>query len=150
MKKQMQEEVTEVVDVIVELKKQVNRKADWEARLVAVNELAKLKTDEAMNILQFVAKSEPVTTVRETAVKAIKKSGGTAPSYEAPKYGLFKDLRKVFLRIKKSLPKDHSYEDFKVKLEKMRSDIFNTYQGEEGKNFDAWLKDMWETTKTQR
>ena len=54
------------------------------------------------------------------------------------------------MRIKKSLPKDHTYEDFKVKLEKMRIDIYNTYEGEKGEAFDSWLKDMWETTTSQR
>jgi hypothetical protein len=132
------------------LKKDVNRTADWELRLQAVQALAKIKSDEAMSILNFVAKNEHVSTVRDAAVKAIKKAGGTAPSYELPKYGLFKDMRKVLLRIKKSLPKDHTYEDFKVKLEKMRIDIYNTYEGEKGANFDAWLKDMWETTVPQK
>ena len=132
------------------LKKDVNRTADWELRLQAVQALAKIKSDEAMSILNFVAKNEHVSTVRDAAVKAIKKAGGTAPSYELPKYGLFKDMRKVFLRIKKSLPKDHTYEDFKVKLEKMRIDIYNTYEGEKGASFDAWLKDMWETTVPQK
>ena len=133
-----------------ELKKEVNRTADWEARLAAVQELSKIKEDEAIKILQYVAKADHVTKVREAAAKALKKNGKSVPSYELPKYGLFKDLRKVFLRIKKSLPKDHTYEDFKVKLEKMRIDIYNTYEGEKGPEFDAWLKDMWETTVSQR
>jgi HEAT repeat protein len=132
------------------LKKAVNRTADWAARLEAVQTLAKMKSEEAMNILQFVAKNEHVTKVREVAAKAIKQNGGTAPTYELPRFGYFKDLRKVFLRIKKSLPKDHTYEDFKVKLEKMRIDIYNTYEGEKGADFDAWLEDMWKTTTTQK
>ena len=133
-----------------ELKKEVNRTADWEARLAAVNELGKIQADEAMKILQYVAKADHVTKVREAAAKALKKNGKSVPSYELPKFGLFKDLRKVFLRIKKSLPKDHTYEDFKVKLEKMRIDIYNTYEGEKGAQFDAWLKEMWETTTRQK
>ncbi len=132
------------------LKKEVNRTADWEARLAAVQELSKIKEEEAIKILQYVAKADHVTKVREAAAKALKKNGKSVPSYELPKFGLFKDLRKVFLRIKKSLPKDHTYEDFKVKLEKMRIDIYNTYEGEKGAEFDAWLKDMWETTVSQR
>ena len=133
-----------------ELKKAVNRTADWEARLQAVNELSKIQADEAIKILQYVASSDHVTKVREAAAKGLKKNGKSVPTYEAPKFGFFKDLRKVFLRIKKSLPKDHTYEDFKVKLEKMRIDIYNTYEGEKGEAFDAWLKDMWETTTSQR
>ena len=133
-----------------ELKKAVNRTADWEARLNAVNELSNFQADEAMKILQYVASSDHVTKVREAAAKGLKKNGRSVPTYEAPKFGFFKDLRKVFLRIKKSLPKDHTYEDFKEKLEKMRIDIYNTYEGEKGAAFDAWLKDMWETTTNQR
>ena len=144
------QEVTNLPENFDELKKAVNRTADWEARLHAVNELGKIQADEAMRILQYVAKADHVTKVREAAAKALKKNGESVPTYEAPKFGFFKDLRKVFLRIKKSLPKDHTYEDFKVKLEKMRSDIYNTYEGEKGADFDAWLKDMWETTTTQR
>ena len=133
-----------------ELKKAVNRTADWEARLQAVNELSKIQADEAIKILQYVASSDHVTKVREAAAKGLKKNGKSVPTYEAPKFGFFKDLRKVFLRIKKSLPKDHTYEDFKVKLKKMRIDIYNTYEGEKGEAFDSWLKDMWETTTSQR
>ena len=133
-----------------ELKKAVNRTADWEARLHAVNELSNIQADEAMKILQYVASSDHVTKVREAAAKGLKKNGKSVPTYEPPKFGFFKDLRKVFLRIKKSLPKDHTYEDFKVKLEKMRIDIYNTYEGEKGEAFDSWLKDMWETTTSQR
>ena len=134
----------------IELKKTVNRTADWEARLHAVNELSNVQADEAIKILQYVASSDHVTKVREAAAKGLKKNGKSVPTYEAPKFGFFKDLRKVFLRIKKSLPKDHTYEDFKVKLEKMRIDIYNTYEGEKGDAFDSWLKDMWETTTSQR
>ena len=145
-----QQKVSELPENFAELKKAVNRTADWEARLTAVQELANIKSDEAMKILQYVAKAEHVTKVREAAAAALKKKGLSVPTYELPKFGYFKDLRKVFLRIKKSLPKDHTYEDFKVKLEKMRLDIYNTYEGEKGTNFDAWLKDMWETTTSQR
>lgn len=133
-----------------ELKKAVNRTADWEARLHAVKELSKIQANESMRILQYVAASDNVTKVREAAAKGLKKNGESVPTYEAPKFGFFKDLRKVLLRIKKSLPKDHTYEDFKGKLEKMRIDIYNTYEGEKGAEFDAWLKDMWETTTSQR
>jgi len=145
-----EEVVDQVAEQLAQLKKEANRTADWEARLHAVNELAKVKSDEALKILQYVAKGDHVTKVREAAAAALKKAGADVPAYEAPKFGFFKDLRKVFLRIKKSLPKDHSYEDFKVKLEKMRIDIYNTYEGEKGANFDAWLKEMWETTTSQK
>ena len=144
------ETVSNLPENFNELKKAVNRTADWQARLDAVNELGKFKSDETIKILQYVAKADLVTKVREAATRILNKMGQQAQPFEQPIGGLFKDLRKVFVRIKKSLPKDHTYEDFKVKLEKMRIDIYNTYEGEKGADFDAWLKDMWETTRTQR
>lgn len=145
-----QETVNQLPENFNELKKAVNRTADWEERLQAVNELAKFKSDETIKILQYVAKADLVTKVRETAASQLKKMGQVVPVSEAPKGELFKDLRKIFLRIKKSLPAEHTYEDFKLKVEKMRSDIYNTYEGEKGADFDAWLKDMWAKASTKK
>lgn len=145
-----QETVNQLPENFNELKKAVNRTADWEERLQAVNELAKFKSDETIKILQYVAKADLVTKVRETAANQLKKMGQVVPVSEAPKGELFKDLRKIFLRIKKSLPAEHTYEDFKLKVEKMRSDIYNTYEGEKGADFDAWLKDMWAKASTKK
>ncbi|MNE37721.1 hypothetical protein D3C80_1315860 [compost metagenome] len=47
------------------------------------------------------------------------------------------------LRIKKSLPRDHSYEEFKEKLKKMRIDVYDAYEGEKGEDFDKWLEKQW-------
>jgi hypothetical protein len=66
---------------------------------------------------------------------------------EAPvrnKFELIKGTKKTFIRIKKSLPKDHGYEDFKEKLKKMRLDIYDAYEGEKGADFDKWLESEWE------
>ncbi len=145
-----QEAVSQLPENFAELKKAVNRTADWETRLNAVNELGKIQAEEATKILHYVAKADLVTKVREAATRILNKRGQQAKPFEPIIGGLFKDQRKIFVRIKKSLPKDHTYEDFKVKLEKMRIDIYNTYEGEKGADFDAWLKDMWETTRTQR
>ena len=150
MNQQKQESAQQLLENFSELKKAVNRTADWEERLNAVQELAKYKTDETIKILKYVAKSDLVTKVRDAAARHLKKMGQEVEAAETPKGDLFKDLRKIFKRIKKSLPADHTYEDFKVKLEKMRSDIYNTYEGEKGAQFDAWLKDMWETTTTRK
>lgn len=150
MSQQNQESAQPLPENFSELKKAVNRSADWETRLDAVQELAKIKADESIKILQYVAKADLVTKVRDAAAKQLKKMGQQVEPSEAPKGELFKDLRKIFKRIKKSLPADHTYEDFKVKLEKMRIDIYNTYEGEKGAQFDAWLKDMWGTTETRK
>lgn len=150
MSKQNQEAVQPLPENFSELKKAVNRAADWEERLNAVQELAKIKSDESIKILKYVAKADLVTKVRDAAAQHLTKIGEQVEAPELPKGELFKDLRKIFRRIKKSLPVDHTYEDFKVKLGKMRSDIYNTYEGEKGAQFDAWLKDMWETTATRK
>jgi hypothetical protein len=62
---------------------------------------------------------------------------------ERRKGELMKDVSKVLLRIKKSLPRDHKYEDFKDKLKKMRIDIYDTYEGDKGDEFDSWLEQTW-------
>lgn len=133
-----------------ELKKAVNRTADWEARLQAVQELGNYKAEETVKILQYIAKADLVTKVREAAAAVLTQMGHTVEAAETPEGELFKDLRKIFRRIKKSLPQDHSYADFKEKLGKMRMDIYNTYEGEKGAQFDAWLNTMWETTATRK
>ena len=56
---------------------------------------------------------------------------------------LIKDVTKILLRIKKSLPEGHSYEEFKEKLKKMRLDVYDTYEGDKGPDFDQWLENMW-------
>ena len=150
MSNKNQETVSQLPENFDELKKAVNRTADWQERLQAVNELGKFKADETIKILQYVAKADLVTKVREAATRALNKMGQNVPAFEAPKGELFKDLRKVLVRIKKSLPADHTFEDFKEKLAKMRSDMYNTYEGEKGANFDAWLKEQWETAASKR
>lgn len=133
-----------------ELKKSVNRQANWEERRHAVNELAQYNMDETTKILTYVAKADLVTAVREAAAQALKNMGKPVPAYEAPKGELMKDMPKVFLRLKKSLPAGHTVEDFKEKLAKTRSDMYNTYEGEKGAQFDAWIHEMWEKTITRK
>lgn len=133
-----------------QLKKSVNRAANWEERLQAVNELAQYNTDETTKILQYVAKADLVTKVREAAAKHLRKLGHNVPAVELPKGGLFKDENKVFLRIKKSLPADHTFEDYKEKLANMRSDIYNTYAGEKSADFEAWLEARWAAIVTKK
>jgi len=72
---QKKEAVNQLPENFGDLKKAVNRTADWEERLNAVNELAKFKSDETMKILQYVAKEDLVTKVRETATRLLKQMG---------------------------------------------------------------------------
>ncbi|MNC31198.1 hypothetical protein D3C75_795120 [compost metagenome] len=126
-----------------ELKKAAGRSADWRARLEAVEELGRYNHKQIIDILNRLMVSDPVYTVQEAAYEKLKAFGEevTVPSKNKPE--LFRGISKIVLRIKKSLPRDHSYEEFKEKLKKMRIDVYDAYEGEKGENFDAWLQKMW-------
>ncbi|URN96575.1 MAG: HEAT repeat domain-containing protein [Candidatus Pristimantibacillus lignocellulolyticus] len=144
------EAVSELPENFEELKKAVNRTANWKERLNAVNELAGWNSDETIKVLQHVMTGDQVSQVREAAFRTLKKMGEEVQMPAKNKGELFKNLRKILLRIKKSLPDGHTFEEFKEKLQKTRVDIYDTYEGDKGDGFDAWLKDMWETTTSKR
>ncbi|MNP22558.1 hypothetical protein D3C76_1152350 [compost metagenome] len=87
--------------------------------------------------------SDPVYTVQEAAYLKLKAFGEDVKVPSKNKPELVKGVSKILLRIKKSLPRDHSYEDFKEKLKKMRVDVYDAYEGEKGADFDTWLMKMW-------
>ncbi|MDF9845417.1 MULTISPECIES: HEAT repeat domain-containing protein [unclassified Paenibacillus] len=130
-----------------ELKKAAGRTADWRARLAAVEELGNWNHKQVIDILNRLMTSDPVYTVQEAAYRKLIAFGEevAAPSKNKPE--LFKGIGKIMLRIKKSLPREHSYEDFKEKLQKMRIDIYDAYEGEKGEEFDKWLEQQWQSAK---
>ncbi|WP_430166550.1 HEAT repeat domain-containing protein [Peribacillus psychrosaccharolyticus] len=130
-----------------ELKKSAGRKSDWRERLDAVEELGQSKNTQTIDILVRLMNDDAVYKVQEAAYRQLKGLGLT-DGIKAPtrKQGdLIKGTSKTLLRIKKSLPKDHSYNDFKEKLKNMRLDIYDTYEGEKGADFDKWLESTWES-----
>ncbi|OME04751.1 esterase [Paenibacillus odorifer] len=126
-----------------ELKKAANRSADWRARLEAVEELGQTNHKQIIDILTRLMESDPVYTVQEAAYLKLKAFGEDVKVPSKNKPELVKGVSKILLRIKKSLPRDHSYEDFKEKLKKMRVDVYDVYEGEKGADFDTWLMKMW-------
>lgn len=136
--------VSELPDNFEELKKAVNRTASWRDRLNAVNELGQWDTDATIKLLQHVMAGDQVFQVREAAYRKLKQLGENVQMPAKNKGELFKGLNKILLRIKKSLPEGHTFEQFKEKLQKMRSDIYDTYEGDKGEEFDAWLQGIWE------
>ncbi|ANS77010.1 esterase [Paenibacillus yonginensis] len=126
-----------------ELKKQANRSADWRARLAAVEELGRCDHKQVIDILTRLMESDPVYTVQQAAYEKLQAFGYQVKQPTKNKPEPFKGVGKILLRIKKSLPRDHAYEDFKEKFKKMRIDVYDIYEGEKGDEFDAWLKDMW-------
>ena len=132
-----------------ELKKAAHRTSDWQERLNAVNELGQYNHQPIIDLLTHMMNNDPVYAVQDAAYKQLRGLGQDVQQPSKAKPELFKGLTKTLIRIKKSLPKDHSFEDFKVKLQKMRADIYNTYEGEKGEEFDNWLKAKWESYDTK-
>ncbi|MDN7242633.1 HEAT repeat domain-containing protein [Planococcus sp. N028] len=128
-----------------ELRKAANRTANWKERLAAVEELGNWKSDQTIDLLTHRMEHDPVYQVQEAAYDALKNFGENVHLPERKTHDLIKDTSKVLLRIKKSLPAGHSFEDFKVKLQKMRVDIYDTYKGDKGADFDQWLEDQWKS-----
>ncbi|WP_337100404.1 HEAT repeat domain-containing protein [Paenibacillus sp. YIM B09110] len=137
--------VTELPENFEELKKAVNRTASWRDRLNAVNELGQWDTAPTIKLLQHVMNGDSVFQVREAAYRKLKQLGENVQMPAKSKGELFKGLNKILLRIKKSLPEGHTFEEFKEKLQKTRSDIYDTYEGDKGAEFDSWLQAIWET-----
>ncbi|AFH65730.1 HEAT repeat domain-containing protein [Paenibacillus caseinilyticus] len=123
-----------------ELKKAANRTSNWRERLAAVKELGKYNTDQTINVLKHVLRGDAVFPVQEAAFRRLRAFGEDAKLPPRKKGELVKGANKVFLRLKKSLPEGHAYEEFKEKLQKTRTDVYDTYEGEKGEEFDAWLQ----------
>lgn len=126
-----------------ELKKSVNRSSNWRERLDAINELAHWKHAKIIDVLTNVMNTDPVVKVQDAAYRTLKKFGENVEAPARKKGEPVKGLSKILLRIKKSLPEGHSYEDFKEKLKKMRLDVYDTYEGNKGTEFDKWLENTW-------
>ncbi len=126
-----------------ELKRSANRTSNWRERLDAIEQLGQWKHQKTIDLLTQRLTSDAVYPVREAAFHKLKQLG-EAPQLPTRQQGeLMNGLTKVLIRIKKSLPKDHTYEEFKEKLKKMRLDIYDTYEGDKGADFDNWLEAKW-------
>lgn len=139
------EEISALPENYAELKKQAHRTSSWRDRLDAVNELGHWKNKQTIDILMRLMNNDAVYKVQEAAFRTLKKLGEDVELPSRKKGDLVKDTTKIMLRIKKSLPAGHSYQEFKVKVQKMRLDVYDTYEGDKGVDFDTWLENMWET-----
>jgi transposase-like protein len=126
-----------------ELRKAANRTANWRERLKAVEELGKWKSEKTIDILKRIAADDAVYKVQEAAYRKLRNFGENVPAPVRKKGELIKGTTKTLVRIKKSLPEGHTLEEFKEKLEKMRIDVYDTYEGEMGADFDQWLASKW-------
>ncbi|MEK4403572.1 HEAT repeat domain-containing protein [Sporosarcina sp. FSL K6-6792] len=128
-----------------ELRKAVNRASNWRLRLEAIEELGKWKHKRTIDVLLHRMNNDAVYKVVEAAHRNLVKFGEDVELPPRNRFELIKDANKVFLRIKKSLPRDHSFEEYKEKLKNMRLDLYDTYEGDKGDEFEAWLENVWET-----
>ena len=126
-----------------ELKKAVNRTSNWRERFDAIEELGQWKNQKSADILTRIMKNDPVYKVQEAAYRQLKGFGEDVQAPVRKKGEIIKGVSKILLRIKKSLPEGHTYEEFKEKLQKTRSDLFDAYEGEKGSEFDQWLEGQW-------
>ena len=83
--------------------------------------------------------------MREAAYQKLKQLDEDVQMPAKNKGELFKGTNKILLRIKKSLPEGHTFEQFKEKLQKTRLDIYDTYEGDKDADFDSWLHSKLET-----
>lgn len=126
-----------------ELKKAVNRTSNWRERFDAIEELGQWKNQKSADILTRIMKNDPVYKVQEAAYRQLKGFGEDVQAPVRKKGEIIKGVSKILVRIKKSLPEGHTYEEFKEKLQKTRSDLFDAYEGEKGSEFDQWLEGQW-------
>ncbi|MNZ58097.1 hypothetical protein D3C78_760980 [compost metagenome] len=135
-----------------ELKKSANRNANWRERLRAVKELGKEEwnSEQTIHLLTRIMENDSVRQVQEAAYDSLRGLGEPVQLPAKRQEELVKGLTKTLVRIKKSLPVDHSYEEFKEKLKKMRIDIYDTYEGDKGAYFDTWLEEKWASLRTRK
>ncbi|WP_391120188.1 HEAT repeat domain-containing protein [Psychrobacillus sp. L3] len=123
-----------------ELKKAVNRTASWRARYDAVEELGRYNTSQVIDIMNTRLANDPVYKIQEEAYRILIEFGQDVQLPARKKFEIVKGANKVFLRVKKSLPKDHTFEEFATKLKRMRIDVYDAYEGERGLE---WLENEW-------
>jgi hypothetical protein len=123
-----------------ELKKSANRTSNWRERLEAVEALGQYNDQQTINILVRMMSGDAVYPIQEAAYRKLRAFGEDVQLPPRKKGDLIKGAGKVFVRIKKSLPEGHK---FKEKLQKTRSDVFDTYEGDKGSDFDQWLETTW-------
>jgi hypothetical protein len=125
-----------------ELKAAANR-SSWKERLEAVEALGQHDSQQATDVLLHRLQHDPVYQVQEAAYRKLRERGEDVQLPPRKKGELIKGVGKVLIRIKKSLPAGHSFEEFKEKLRKTRLDVYDAYEGEKGAEFDSWLEQQW-------
>lgn len=125
-----------------ELKAAANR-SNWRERMDAVEELGQWNNPKIIDVLTHRLNNDVVYKVQEAAYRKLKAFGEDVQLPARKNGDPVKGTAKILVRIKKSLPEGHTYEEFKEKLRKMRLDVYDAYDGEKGSDFDSWLESTW-------
>jgi hypothetical protein len=143
------EEKYELPSNYEQLKTSANRTSDWRERLAAVEQLGQWKNKQTIDILTHRMNNDAVFKVQEAAFRKLKEFGEDIQLPPRKQGDLIKGVTRILVRIKKSLPEGHCFEEFKEKLQKMRLDLYDTYEGEKGADFDKWLQNTWASLSTR-
>lgn len=135
---------TELPENYAALKKTANYTSSWRDRLDAVQTLSGYKHEKVIDLLHNRVKADTVFTVQQAAFEALTAFGEDVTKPVQRKFELIKGAEKVFVRVKKSLPTDHSISDFADKLKRTRLDVYDAYEGHHGENFLSWLETKWQ------
>ena len=138
--KQFNKELPEQYDA---LKKQANYTSSWRARLDAVETLSAYQHEKIIDLLKNRMNNDTVYKVQTAAYKALVAFGEDVEKPAPARFDIIKGTDKIFLRVKKSLPKDHTVQDFADKLKRMRLDVYDAYEGDKGAQFMTWLEERW-------
>lgn len=141
--------INELPENYEELKKSANRTGSWKARLDAVKELGHYNTSQVIDILKTRLSNDPVFSIQEEAYRILTEFGEDVVLPKRKKFETIKNTSKILVRVKKSLPQDHTYEEFAAKLRRMRIDVYDAYEGEKGTDFHTWLENEWKNLKTR-
>ena len=132
-----------------ELKKAANRSGNWRAKTKSSEELGQYNTSQVIDILKTRLQNDPVFTIQEEAYRSLLSFGEEVELPKRSKFEMIKGTSKILLRVKKSLPKDHTYEEFAAKLKRMRIDVYDAYEGDKGAEFNTWLENEWKNLETK-
>ena len=125
------------------LKKQANYTSSWRERLSAVETLSAYQHDKVIDLLKNRMQHDTVHKVQLAAYEALTAFGEVVVKPSPARFDIIKGTDKIFLRVKKSLPQDHTVADFADKLKRMRLDVFDAYEGDKGIQFMNWLEERW-------
>ncbi|WP_096272521.1 HEAT repeat domain-containing protein [Paucisalibacillus globulus] len=139
----MKQYKTDLPEQYEALKKQANYTSSWRERLEAVETLSAYQHDKVVDLLKNRMQHDTVYKVQIAAYEALKAFGEDVEKPSPARFDIFKGTDKIFLRVKKSLPKDHTVEEFADKLKRMRIDVYDAYEGDKGEQFMSWLEERW-------